>query len=101
MAAFFPADPPKSARAWVAELDGRVIAVAGYYIDGGAAVVFSDMKDEMYDFPVTIVREARAFMARLPVPAACSASPRVRGAGRFLRRLGWQHLRGNVFVWNS
>ena len=95
----------QTVRAWVAELDGRPIGIMGYTVQRGqpAAAMFSDMKDEMRAFPKVIVREARRLLAEMRFPAVCIASGREKGAGRFLRRLGWQYLdtsdEGDIYVW--
>ena len=103
MRAFYGHDLPFSARAWVAEVDGEVIGIAGYYLRGGAALVFSDMREAMKAYPVTIMREARRLMARIKVPAVCIADPDLPGSGRFLERLGWRFDRrteeGDQYTW--
>lgn len=101
--AFYGSPLPVSARAWVAELDGEVIGIAGYYLKGGAALVFSDMTDAMRAYPVTIMREAKRVMAEIRVPAVCIASSERKGSARFLRRLGWTFARstdeGEAYAW--
>ena len=96
---FFGRMPGPSIRARVLELDGEVVGVAGYYLVGGIAVMFSDTKA---DIPkLTIWRESKAMMAGMRIPAVCVASD---GSGPFLERLGWRHLGpspdGEVYQWN-
>lgn len=83
---------PMSMRATVAELDGRVVGIAGYYMAQGVAFVFSDCKAELPK--MTIWREAVKYMQGLTIPAICVAS---EGSERFLERLGWKHLGGNTY----
>lgn len=71
------------------EIQGEVAGIAGYRINGGHAVVFSDMKA---DIPMmTIWREAKAMMQSLKIPAVCYAE---EGSGPFLERLGWAYIGG-------
>ncbi len=76
-------------KAKVAVMDGEPVGLAGYYMVGDAAFVFSTMTDAIKDRPMLIWREAKAFMDALKVPARCVADPNIPGSGRFLRRLGW------------
>ena len=94
---------PHGARAWVAEDDGKIVAVAGYYITG-PKMVWSEIKDEMRDYPVSIFRFARFLMGQLPPGLwACLASKNEAGSERLLQRLGWTHARstesGEVYLW--
>lgn len=93
----------KTLRAKVALIDGVPVGLAGYYMVGDVAFVVSTMTDAIKDKPMLIWREAKAFMAALKVPAQCVADPDIPGAGKFLRRLGWQSvgLRNGteVFQW--
>ena len=100
--------PPVSMRAWVAELDGEVIGMAGHYLEQGCVMVFSTMKDKMRDFPITIMRASREFMTTLAksgLPAMCVASSDECNACAFLERLGWVHAGtsedGEVYTWTS
>lgn len=101
--AFYGRALPRSGRAWVAELDGKVIGLAGYYLMGGRAFVFSDMDEAMARYPVTIMREARRLMAGLRLPALCIADPARETSGRFLERLGWRLVgpgdEGDIYAW--
>lgn len=101
--AFYGRSPPYTMRAWVAELDGEVIGIAGYYMRQGWVQAFSDMNDAMRQYPGTIMREARRFMARLKSPALCIASCSEKNAARFLGYLGWRHVgtseEGEVYAW--
>jgi len=80
--------PPVTLKAKVWEIDDRVVAIAGYWMQNGAAVVFSDMAEDVDAAPLHIFREAKAFMGSLDAPAVCVATP---GSEKFLRLLGWSH----------
>lgn len=80
-------------RATVWERDGEVVGLAGYYLHGDVAVVFSEAKEGLPKLAVW--REAKAFMARLKRPAVCFTE----GSGRFLERLGWVKGQGEEYRW--
>lgn len=93
---FYGRIPDKSVRARVLEQDGEILGVAGYYMAGGTAVVFSDMKPGISK--MTIWRESVAMMKTIKMPALCHASD---GSGPFLERLGWRPVGpdGEVYEW--
>lgn len=95
---FFGRLPPRTVRARVLEQDGRVVGLAGYYIAGGVAVMFSDMKEAIP--AMTIWRESKAMMAEIKIPAICVAES---NSGPFLERLGWvcagPSTDGDVYTW--
>lgn len=95
---FFEKLPPQTIRARVLERDGEVVGVAGYFVTGGMAVMFSDKRA---DIPkMTIWREAVAMMKGMKIPAVCVAES---GSGPFLERLGWKRAGtsadGDVYTW--
>lgn len=88
---------PVTVRAWVLT-DGReVYALAGYYVAGGAAIVFSDIVKPLPK--LTIWRNAKWLMSVLPKAALATTT----GGGPFLERLGWRRVgpRGDeeVYEW--
>ena len=95
---FFGKAPPFSVRARVLERGGEVVGVAGYYMAGGFAIVFSDIKGKIPS--MTIWREAVALLESLKVPAICVAQ---EGSEKLLERLGWKHAssseNGEVYTW--
>lgn len=98
VAGLFDEPVPMTIRARVLEQDGKPVAIAGYFLNGGKAVMFSDVKGAIPK--MTIWREAKAMMAGLKLPAICVAEC---GSGAFLERLGWS-LAGNsadgeVYTW--
>ncbi len=95
---YFGQKAPQTIRASVFEVDGELIGIAGYYLAGGVAVVFSDNKP---DIPkMTIWRHAKAMMDSLRLPAICFAT---ETSGPFLERLGWQFIEetdaGDMYKW--
>jgi len=98
--AFFGQLPPLTVRARVLEVDGKLAGIAGYWMAGDQAVVFSDIAEDVTIPKLRIMREGLAFMKELDVPARCLAD---EGSGAFLTRLGWEHIgtsdEGEVYQW--
>ena len=97
--AFYGRPSPYSIKARVIEnKDCEVIGIAGYYIIGSVAVMFSDNKESVP--ALTIWRESKALMQGMKIPAICFGSEK---SGPFLKRLGWQYVGssqdGEVYSW--
>lgn len=88
---YFGKSAPKTVRAWVLTVDGKVVGVAGYYISAGNAVVFSDIKDGIPK--MTVWRAAVEFMESLNLPVICEGS---EGSKSFLERLGWTQVNDDM-----
>lgn len=89
---FYGRLPLRSVRAWVMEIDGNVAGLAGWGVDAGNMVVFSDV---LPDVPkMTVWRKAKEFMAMIDFPAMCQST---ETSGPFLERLGWQHVADGVY----
>ena len=56
---FYQKSPPVSVRAWVADLGGEILAVAGVTMAG---IYFSDMRPEMHRYRKAIVRGAATML---------------------------------------
>lgn len=96
--AYYGKLPPYAVRARVLEDGGAIVGVAGYHVENGYAVVFSDKAG--YIPKITIWREALGMMADIKIRALCVAES---GSGRFLERLGWvfagNSSMGEVYQW--
>lgn len=90
--AYFSKNAPQTVRARALEIDGKVVGIAGYYIQSGVAVLFSDNSECIPK--IRIWREAKAIMDSLTIPAICFGS---KESGPFLERLGW-HFAGETDV---
>lgn len=103
--AFCGAVLPATGRVRVAELGGEVVGMVGWYRLGEMAFVFSKVTPVMKRFPRVILREARAMLASLRMPAVCEADPDEAGAPRLLTRLGWvkagETQGREVFAWRN
>jgi hypothetical protein len=84
--------PVRTVRGWVAELDGKPAAFAGFSLHPGFVECFSNF-DAALDLPPRfILRHAERLLAevtkyRLPLHAV--ADPDLPTSGKFLRRLGF------------
>ena len=96
--AFYGRMPPRSVRVWVLEHDGQVLGLAGYFMQDGKAVLFSDVREGVPK--MTIWRAALAFMKSLDMPLVCEGTQK---SAAFLERLGWVYVgdndNGMVFEW--
>jgi hypothetical protein len=107
LARFFDAAPPRTMRAFVAELAGEPVAVAGIaYQHGGPPYLFSDMKPAMRAHKIAIVKGARTMLkalARPGLPAIANGAERC--SARLLRHLGFvsagQTAQGELFVFKG
>jgi hypothetical protein len=80
-------------RAWVAEEDGRIVAVAGYKVQNGAVRVFADLNDEIRRHPVKMVRCGRKLMAEARakhMPVYVEVDKYVPRSREFLEHLGFR-----------
>lgn len=90
--AFHGRRPDHAVRAWVLEVDGEVVGMAGWRVAGEHLVVFSDVKPGVAK--MTVWRKAKQLMAMIDFPAFCECT---ETSGPMLLRLGWRHVAGNVY----
>lgn len=81
-------------KAWVGEIDGRIIALAGLSLQGGRWIAFCDLTEEARGHKMTIMRtakrmmdEARAMGLRYVYAEVSKDEP---GAVRWLESLGFR-----------
>lgn len=92
--AFYDGPLPLTVKAWVADLDGKVIGIAGMVYDHGMpAYLFAGMKPEMKRYKRTIVRASKMVLdAFRHVPAGAFVDPKIPNARRFLEHLGFRFV---------
>lgn len=100
LTAFYGRGAPKSGKLRVAEENGEVVALIGYYpYEKGTVFVFSDIKPEATQ-KVALLRHAVRFLRSLDHVGVCIASD---GAGPLLERLGWVYAGDDeerqVYAW--
>lgn len=97
---FYGGPPPHTARA-VVVLDGdEPIGICGLYTGSDRFVFFGEVTDEVRAKPKAMVRAARAVLEQargLKAPVHSLADPKVKNAARFLERLGFERVQGDVF----
>lgn len=100
---------PKTAMTF-AIVDGeKVVAVAGYYLHQGKAVMFSAIdRPEVLKVskwaPRDVLRFARAIFeasVRIGIPVVAQADQAVPGSDLLLEHLGMQHIEKDIYLWHG
>lgn len=83
--------PPYRVKAWLGEVDGRIVGISGVaYPANSVPVLWADLTDEARAYPVTLHRAALKFLATLNHSRlVASASSDVPAARRWLERFGF------------
>ena len=96
-------EPPKGTlRAYVALLDGQVAGFIGIVREQAVGKLFCDFKPELQPYlqSITIMRAVKAsmkFAEQYKGPIVAIAE-HAEGC-RILHRLGWTHLKGDLYGW--
>lgn len=105
-AAFWGFLPHQSFRAIAAEIDGQVIGIGGYALDGPYVRAFMDIKPEARRHRVALLRAAKMTLAMARergVSLIAVAQDDEPTADRFLTHLGFEHSHsspdGEVYRW--
>ena len=61
--AFSSAKGKPTIKAWVGEVDGRIVGISGFALAGGRWYIFCDLKEEARQYKMTIARNAHRVMA--------------------------------------
>ncbi len=94
----------RTVRGFAAELDGRVVGIAGLSYDGAVLKAFSEFDPEMRGYRVTMLKAAKRVLGLIGGcrPLAVVDGGDVRAA-RFARHLGFEllarHSRGDIYRW--
>ena len=79
--------------AWVGDIDGRIVGIAGFARSGGRWYGFCDMHDEARPYKMKIARAARRAMQEAKRRGICfiyaQTDPKEPGAVRWLTSLGF------------
>lgn len=90
----FRGEPPLwRTRAWVGELDGKVIGMGGvaYPKDSKMPVIWAEFGSDAYRHGKTLFKSAQAFMRNVSEPqVACVADHTIEASRRFAERLGFR-----------
>lgn len=101
---FWGSDTPVSMRAFVAEQDGVVKAVAGLAFMPSSIVAFSDQSSEMPPHSMTAMRMARKIigvMKDIKSPVYCVADKTKPNACSFLEHIGFTPLGDRNYIWSK
>ena len=99
----FYGEPMKRSCTAYAAVDGdEVFGVVGYYTDSHHRVLFSEMRDEMRDYPILMFKTGKmvvreAYDPRLPLHAV--ADKNIEASERFMGRLGFVPVTKEVWLW--
>lgn len=102
--AFWGKTAPVSIRGYVAELDGRVMGIAGLAYAPNQIRGFADMVEEGQKYPMTIMRITKLVKALLnetKAPVFCNADPNLPNARKFLEHIGFKQVDDRTFVWSK
>jgi hypothetical protein len=105
---FYGKMPIRSVRAVVGLLDGKVVGIAGVFLDRNHVVAFSEMKEEARRYKKTILRAGYMvydIMQKYNVVFAV-ANPQEKGARRLMARFGFRFVEINsageeVYQWHN
>lgn len=94
-----------TSRASAFDVNGELMAVAGYYLQNGRAVIFSAIKPEARNvpgFPRTMLRFARQLLDEvneIGIGALAAADPEIPQSDTLLKHLGFKHEYREVYSW--
>lgn len=71
--AFYGRTPPFTLRAALAERDGEIVGIGGYYLENGVAVAFTDNRGLTKREAVHCGRKVMAMLRELKVPIVATA----------------------------
>ena len=97
----------RTSRAMAIERDGELVAVTGYYLQEGRAVLFSAIKPEVREksgFSRAMLRFARQLQGEvreMGFQLLAAADPTIPHSARFLERLGFKHEYKEIYSWRG
>ncbi|MCH9835655.1 hypothetical protein K0U83_08315 [bacterium] len=95
--------PARTCRAMVAEEDGRVTGIWGFYTHNTRYVLFSSFSPEFRRHKrnfVIAVKSAREMIAsQPPMPVIAVADPDIEGSDVLLTHMGFTQLDGSLYQW--
>lgn len=99
--------PLKTVRGWVAEVDGKPAAFAGFVLHPGFVETFSSFNPAEPLPPALVYRNAvKLFdeMKKYRLPLMAAADPARKNSGKFLEKLGFvlreKSPTGDIYQWN-
>ena len=81
---------PKTMKALVADLDGKIVGFCGIAQIGNMSELFSYTDDEVLPYKKTILKAAKKVMEKAPSVVVARSDPRFEG--KLLRHLGFKKI---------
>lgn len=104
--AFYGEPQRHTMRAWIWDLDGEPIALAGVLRQGGSMppVIFQHLRPAARRCRKSLIRDGRAMLKTIVTyPTIAIADPDQPGSQRYLERLGLEHIgtsaQGELFIY--
>jgi len=89
-----------SFRAYVVEVDGRVLGIGGIYYAGGNVVAFSEYDPELDNHRLAKARGLKIIMELVgDRPCIAMVDGKHPCAPKLLERIGFKHSHGNIYKW--
>ena len=107
IAAFSDMANKPTVKAWVGDLDGRIIAIGGLFLVRGRWFAFLDLTEEARPYKMTLMRWAHRMLAEARKNGIrfiyAEASPREARSREWLARLGFEPdvRSGYLYRWSA
>ena len=92
-------------RAWSAFYDGKLVAIGGVAITSNIVVVFMEMRIDQEVPKITIWRGTLEIWSKIKdlgySVLYAVVDPEQKTAPAYLSRLGFEHIRGNIYKWQT
>lgn len=102
--------PVPTIRAWVGEVDGKIVGISGLFLQDGRWFIFCDLSEEAKKYPMTIARNAHRVMAEartMGIRYIYAIIDPLRGEPRAIAWLGTlgfepdERSDGNLYRWRA
>jgi len=101
---FYGEMPKQTVRAIAGVRGDQVLGIAGYFVDRSRVVVFSDIPEENRKYRVSIMKGADILLkmaSKTGMPVHAIPNENIKGADRFLKRLGFVEVYKGIFAWRN
>lgn len=95
---FFFGTIAKTVRAWVVEYNGEPKGIAGTYREGNVTIAFSEILEHTAP-KITVYRLAKELMNKMTPPVYAVPEDCLKGSRKFLESLGFERVKGNIYIW--
>ena len=101
---FYGLDPAITCQAFMAVEDGKVYGVCGIHTIDTGIVLFAKLTDELRHYPKLILKQGRELVKvalKKNLPLYAKADCEIEASVRYLERLGFKRMYGEVFTWQQ